>query len=74
MIALLFVAGLVLVLAGIGRTVCHPGLPFEVEPAFARHVVTGMAVLWRIGLAGSEAHDRAGSAGARRRATPDDMA
>lgn len=74
MITLLFVTGLILVLAGIGRTVRHPGLSFEVEPAFARHVVTGMAVLWRIGLAGAEVHDRRGSAVPRRRGAADDMA
>ncbi|MBB3051372.1 hypothetical protein FHS23_002395 [Prauserella isguenensis] len=74
MITLLFVAGLVLVLAGIGRAVRHPGLPVAVEPAFARHVVTGVAVLWRIGLAGSEVHDRVDGEATRRRVAPDDMA
>lgn len=60
---LLFMLGLVLVLAGIGRTVRYPGLPFDVEPAFARHVVTGMVILWHIGQANAERMDRtAGSA------------
>ncbi|GAA1224259.1 hypothetical protein GCM10009676_02180 [Prauserella halophila] len=56
---LLFMLGLILVLAGIGRTVHHPGLPFEVEPAFARHVVTGVAILWQVGQANADRMDRA---------------
>lgn len=56
---LLFALGLILVLAGIGRTVRHPGLPFDVEPAFARHVVTGMVILWQIGQANADRMDMA---------------
>ncbi|OLT38480.1 hypothetical protein BJF85_09045 [Saccharomonospora sp. CUA-673] len=38
----------------------HPGLPFEVEPAFARYVVTGLVVIWQSGQARADALDRAG--------------
>lgn len=62
---LLFVLGLTLVLAGIGRTVHHPGLPFDVEPAFARHVVTGMVILWQVGQANADRMDRTAQAGDR---------
>jgi len=67
----LFLLGVVLVLAGIGRTVRHPGLPFEVEPTFARHVVTGMVIVWQVGQANADRLDRAGlSAGAHGAHTP----
>ncbi|WP_253827369.1 hypothetical protein [Prauserella aidingensis] len=52
----------------------HPGLPFDVEPTFARHVVTGVAVLWRIGSAGAEVHDRVGGTATRRPGVPGDVA
>ncbi|MCR3718577.1 MULTISPECIES: hypothetical protein [Prauserella salsuginis group] len=55
---LLFAAGLILVLAVIGRTVHYPGLPFDVEPAFARYVVTGLVILWHIGQANADRMDR----------------
>ncbi|GAA1202325.1 hypothetical protein [Prauserella alba] len=61
----LFAAGLILVLAVIGRTVHYPGLPFDVEPAFARHVVTGIVILWHIGRANADRLDRTEQAGDR---------
>ncbi|MBB3665109.1 hypothetical protein FB384_004060 [Prauserella sediminis] len=70
----LFAAGLILVLAVIGRTVHYPGLPFDVEPAFARYVVTGVVILWHIGQANAGARSRASRGRTKRRSARNGMA
>lgn len=54
----LFLLVVVLVAAGIGRAVRHQGLPFDVEPDFARLVLTGLVIVWLTGLANADRLDR----------------
>lgn len=58
LITMFFVLVVAALAAGIGRAVRHPGPGFDVEPRFARDAVTGLAVLWQVGLACSERMER----------------